>query len=359
MRMLVPAIAVAGLCATLFPVSANDTMAELKTGGLVFVRSDVVQMESEDLYISPDEVRVAYVFSNVSDEDVEGIVAFPMPDVKGDPWSDIAVPDPNADNMLDFTVEVDGKPIQPDLEQRAFAVGLDITAALKSSNVSLNPFADATYAAIAALPDTIKSDWVARGIIHREMWDEGKGMEEHFVPVWSLKSTYWWRMSFPRGQRLSVRHRYRPSVGGTAGVSFIEDGKAKGEIYQEYVERYCLDDAFVRAVERHAADNPDGYPPFTENWISYVLTTGANWAGPIGKFRLVVDKVSADNLVSFCGSNVRKIGSTTFEMVADDFFPERDISILLLRPYDFERSSPAEPTDASDATDERKALKPQ
>ncbi|RUX99816.1 DUF4424 domain-containing protein, partial [Mesorhizobium sp. M7A.F.Ca.US.005.03.2.1] len=31
---------------------------------------------------------------------------------------------------------------------------------------------------------------------------------------------------------------------------------------------------------------------------------------------------------------VKKTGPTTFEMTADDFYPERDIDILILEPTD-------------------------
>ena len=34
--------------------------------------------------------------------------------------------------------------------------------------------------------------------------------------------------------------------------------------------------------------------------------------------------------VSFCGEDVRKIGPTTFEMVRTDFWPEKDVEILIL-----------------------------
>jgi len=35
-------------------------------------------------------------------------------------------------------------------------------------------------------------------------------------------------------------------------------------------------------------------------------------------------------LVSFCGEDVKKIGPTTFEMVKTDYWPEREIEILIL-----------------------------
>ena len=40
------------------PGLANDTMAELKTGGLTFVRTPEVEMTREALFISPAEIRV-------------------------------------------------------------------------------------------------------------------------------------------------------------------------------------------------------------------------------------------------------------------------------------------------------------
>ena len=54
-------------------------------------------------------------------------------------------------------------------------------------------------------------------------------------------------------------------------------------------------------------------------------------AGPIGNFRLVVDKGDANNLVSFCSDGVKKIGPTQFEMRKSDFTPERNLYVLILK----------------------------
>src|SRR5512139_3371967 len=58
MRTSAIVLAVAALAA--LPALANDTSAELSTGGLIFVRNDDVEMLSEDLAISAQEVRVHY-----------------------------------------------------------------------------------------------------------------------------------------------------------------------------------------------------------------------------------------------------------------------------------------------------------
>jgi hypothetical protein len=70
--------------------------------------------------------------------------------------------------------------------------------------------------------------------------------------------------------------------------------------------------------------------PFFERRIAYILTTGANWAGPINDFHLVVDKGAADSLVSFCAEGVNKISATQFEVRHANFTPSRELHVLIL-----------------------------
>lgn len=317
---------------------ANDTMAELAAGGLTFVTADDVTMQSEDLYISPKEVRVDYVFHNGGDHDRTTVVAFPMPDVEGSGDFIVSVPDPDSDNFMNFSVAVDGRPVTPEVDRHAFAVDVDVTGELQDHGVPLLPFGDATGNALAALPKDLIADWISRGIVIPMDYDDGSGWKTDYVPVWKLKTTYWWRTTFPAGRDIRVAHRYTPSVGSTAGLNFIgsdENAPFTGEDFEREQRRYCFDDDFIKAVASRldAARAADSY--LQESWISYVLTTGANWGGTIGRFHLTVDKGDPDTLVSFCGDGVEKTGPTTFELTADDFYPERDIDIALVnRPTD-------------------------
>ncbi|BCG87557.1 MULTISPECIES: DUF4424 domain-containing protein [unclassified Mesorhizobium] len=323
----------AALALSAVPALANDSVAELGTGGLILSRSDAVAMQSEDLFISPEKVTVDYVFHNNTDRDVDSIVAFPMPDISGDPNEMPAIPENQSDNFLGFEVTIDGVAAKPQLEQKVFALGIDISADLKAQNVPFNPFGDAAKAALAKLPKAVADDWVDRGIIIEDPeGDSDPGTSPSYAPFWQLRSTYWWRSTFPANKDVRVSHRYKPSVGATSSVSFFSDGQFQGA-YAAYKTRYCLDGTFENAVRKAAKDNPDGYPKYYESRIAYILTTGGNWAaGTIGKFKLTIDKGNAKALVSFCGDNVKKVGPTTFQMTADDFYPEHDIDILLLEP---------------------------
>ncbi len=328
--------AIAGVLVLLAATAAraNDSTAELGTGGLVLSRSDVVRMAKEDLFISREEVRVDYVFHNESEADVTSIVAFPMPDIEASPSLNVGIPFYSDDDFLGFEVIVDGAKVEPELEQRAFALGIDVSDELGAHGVPFFPYADATADALAALPRDLLLSWKERGIVIIDEYDDGSGAQVRIEPYWLLKSTYWWRMTFPAGADVRVSHRYTPSVGGSVGLNFFVDGRFEPQGQAEYRQRYCMDQGFEAAVMKAAKASPDGYPRLFETRLSYVLKTGGHWAlGTIGDFTLTVDKGDPKNIVSFCGTGVKKIGPTTFQMKATDFYPERDLEILILEPY--------------------------
>src|SRR6185295_13609010 len=76
--LLIAAAAIA--LAAVQAARANDSSAEKAAGGLVLRQSRDIDMVSEDLFVSPEHVRVHYVFRNRSARPVTTIVAFPMPD---------------------------------------------------------------------------------------------------------------------------------------------------------------------------------------------------------------------------------------------------------------------------------------
>lgn len=92
------------------------------------------------------------------------------------------------------------------------------------------------------------------------------------------------------------------------------------------LNRFCIDQDLLNAMVR----SPGAM--WEQRSIEYILTTGANWPGPIKSFRLVIDKGAPENLVSFCGQGVRKISPTQFELHASNFVPSSNLSLLILKP---------------------------
>jgi hypothetical protein len=65
--------------------------------------------------------------------------------------------------------------------------------------------------------------------------------------------------------------------------------------------------------------------------VQYVLKTGANWHGPIGRFELQIDKAAAD-LVSTCpipGLRLQR-APYGFNAVASDYTPSSNLDIIFV-----------------------------
>lgn len=317
---------------------ANDTTAQLGTGGLVFVRNENVAMKSEDLFVSPERIRVAYRFHNAAATDQRVLVAFPLPDIVGDPYSMTGIPDGPPDNIFRFETSFDGKPVEAVLHQYAFVSNIDYSAELTKLGIPLTPFGTAAQSVMLKLPEAEKERLAGLGLVSRDDYRAGNGADSDMLPVWTLRSAYSWEATFPAGKEAEVVHTYQPSVGGTVATTFVSAEKgpmpeSTKEDYDLYRKKYCVDDDLVATLKRKVVTQ-DGYSsiPYAEQWISYVWSTGANWAGPIERFTLTVDKGDPASLVSFCGEGVKKTGPTTFQFTAKDWIPDsgQELEILIL-----------------------------
>ncbi len=186
---------------------------------------------------------------------------------------------------------------------------------------------------IVALPAAAQQELRELGMIKYEEYGTGGPIVRRGLPLWSARTSYYWKQIFPAQKDVIIEHRYKPSVGGSAQTS-LGMAHASEQTMDEYRGRYCVDPSFLRAVRamqrRYPAEG--GGNVIGEYRLGYILKTGANWAGTIRHFHLTVDKGAPDNLVSFCMDGVRKVSPTRFEVTKADFWPTLDLDVLILTP---------------------------
>jgi hypothetical protein len=103
-----------------------------------------------------------------------------------------------------------------------------------------------------------------------------------------------------------------------AGGFFTRSG---AEFAKEMNDSYCVGPKLLRALGAREQ--------FV--WaVHYILTTGANWKGPIKKFKLTIAKASPKDTVSVCLPDTRRASPTTFEVERTDFVPTQDLKILFI-----------------------------
>lgn len=344
MRRLTSEVAVFALMGAIFAplsASANDSTATLGAGGLELNTSADIVMQSEDLFLSPREVRVRYIFRNEADKDIKTRVAFPLPEVSFGPEVNVTLPDEKSDNFLHFSVSVDGHALKPDLEQRAlstpietdgqkaskYRAGTDMTKVVLEAGLPVNPHLPAWKKQLSELSPNARRRLIQEGIVYDE---SGVGSVDDIDPQWSLLATYHWEQSFPAGKSIVVEHDYRPVVGAAYFTGDPDDLK---QIRSDYGSKYCLDKGGLAGIERLLKDaktaGNDNSKYLVASETSYVLKTGANWKGNIADFKMQIDKLHPAAVLSSCVDGIKKVGPTTFEVRHSDYSPAADISFVV------------------------------
>lgn len=345
MKKFVFAIALTALAATLaVPGSANDSSAAIGLGGLELKQNDAISMDSEDLFLSRQEVRVKYRFTNTTTNDVETLVSFPLPvlptglegyidSASFSDWKE----------QLDFKTLVDGKPVVLTYREVVSIIG---RPDIKNVDVRLKELLwpvrywddyefDQKY--IDTLSADKKAQLVKSGLLRKDP------DSDYYAPNWQVQAHVTRMQTFPAGKTVMVEHSYKPIAGGSVGGALTaEYRKDPGMGFKDYAAAYCIDKSFLAGFDKRYAANKKKAAArgneygvaYVEHWLDYVLKSGANWKGPIKDFRLVVDKEKPDNLLSFCMTGVKKISPTRFEVRKTNFEPTQDIKILIAEFYD-------------------------
>ncbi|HEY7901384.1 MAG TPA: DUF4424 family protein [Caulobacteraceae bacterium] len=309
---------------------ANDTSAVLSGAGLTLTASRDIVMQSEDLRLSPSEVRVAYGFRNRSARTVVTQVAFPLPEVDVGAMSETPHRfhfNGRDGDVVDFQLTVDGRPTAAALEARAFNdKGRDITASLARYRVPLiGRRSDAEIeAALGRLSPAAVKALAAIGAVYADEWASHSDIKH---PGWKVRATYHWRQSFPAGAEVRIAHRYRPVLGGVnfdSAADLARSGAPREEgTWTDEKRGWCLSPALLTSVKTKG--------PVRLQWLEYVLRTGANWAGPISRFHLEITP-PAGGLAASCAIAGLRLERRGGALVADQlaFTPRGDIAAAFL-----------------------------
>jgi hypothetical protein len=317
------------------PAAANDSSFELSVGGLSFTQTADVRLDSEVLSISPQKVQVNYRFVNQAAAPVELQIAFPLPDIDlSDTDTLIDIPAPDSPNFVGFRTLVDGNPVKFDVIQKAFVNQKDVTAKVAEAGLpllALGPQADVFRTRAAALPEPRRKALLDAGLIVEQGTDLNN--RPILVPGWTVRTSFTRKQTFPPGQVVAVDHSYATSVGLSMDTVLrkpLRFNKTLEPMVRQRLTEFCVEDDFLRGIDKIAGEAEANVANLRERRISYVLKTGKNWAGPIRDFRLVIDKGAPDRLISLCMNKIVKVSPTSFEFRATDFVPDRDLKILLI-----------------------------
>lgn len=298
---------------------ANDSTGYVATGGVKYNKNPDITMQSEDLFISKRLIKVDYEFRNNSKKDIRETILFPLPKIEATMDGDFA---DTAKLIQSFKVKVNGQQLQPKVHVRAFMSEYpsqpegeavekvhDVTAALTACGLSeqelMNPWHEQLDS--HQISNKIKSCQQAQiqKLLNLSYDEEVQ---------WSSQIIYSWQQTFKANSITRVQHQYQPLLGGAVAWYDAENDNP-----------FCMDANFKKTMKRLRADQA-GYSS-----LSYILTTGKNWANSIENFKLTVER-DPNELVSFCWDGpVKKISATQFQATAKNFIPKKELDVIFLQ----------------------------
>ncbi|WP_341206942.1 DUF4424 family protein [uncultured Psychrosphaera sp.] len=363
-------MAVCYTCLTM-SASANDSEGgTTATGGLEFLRNEYISMKSEDLFISTDLIRVEYTYKNTHFEDIEIEVAFPVQSPCGDYVGCL--------EAIEFQTWVNGEKIdwRPYFGQNIQSNSVCRSLWLQRNEIyNRNGYCFSTLSAQVLFDNSdCTSDGIELNNDDQQLVSELLSLEGQnecvtpsrlVQPVNPYEGTaspsYFWdpvidaedyvsmvrTQVFPANSLTKVVHEYRPDVGGGIPQWEIqEDGDLRFTADEwEILPRDgyfgyfgCTSWTEYSSAVLHWKDTWETWQvwndldvPIFQNWLSYVLVTGANWNGPIGHFRLEIT-TDGRQIVDTCFDGLERVSDTSLVFEATDFTPTENLSVTFHAP---------------------------
>lgn len=301
---------------------ANDSTARIGAGGIALLKSEDIRMVEEKLDISTKKIEVHYRFLNEGKEAISTAVAFPLPPYRWDPENQ------NSGSLKGLQVSIDGRPVATQRIRKALARKRDITGQLRAIGLSDAQIFETFGGACSDVYET------GCELTNGQRAEVAKllGLRTWY-PKWEVQETYVWNQTFPAGEEIEVRHEYAPFVGSIYTFPYqygawVGDSTVApaGPGASKLGEEACVDGGIWQTVNRkvqgHAAKGASMVQVFLRD-VEYVLGTGRNWKGAIGRFTLRVHKESPDQVVSLCmAGKPKRIDATTFEFTQLQFVPQ-------------------------------------
>ena len=310
------ALGVAIILATIS--SSAEAGGEASTGryiaeGPIFDLPPDMSVDRQEIRVTLHSIRLIYVFRASRRRIVHFRFDLPAMPVDADPDAiDLDGQDAAAGrgadrqplNYLNLSVHVNGTPVALSGRARALHEGKDVTRQLREAGVPLLYVLD-TISPWRQLPPRTQTMLEASGLLVID------------AAQWRYQASFEWEQAFEPGEtRVEISYvpvaDYWNDINSTQFPEIARDGSA--------TRTYCIDNAVRRAYFHR--------PAYDLYKVAHRTPSPGGWRGPVGRYRLVVDKDAGADMVAFCPLAATKTSSTTFEWTAEDFTPGRGIDVL-------------------------------
>lgn len=306
-------------------------------GGIYSKRSPNLVITSQNINLSPEQVKIIYVFTNNSYQEIRETFVF-------------SLPTKTEENFKQFNINIDHEPQTYKIIQRAISTsGHDISGQLKSLGLPYNPIAAMHTLDASENRASITSKLHALNLIDKR--------EE--VPTWIVKTYYYCEHTFPPNSTTIIEQSYKPYVATTSvkinnlnalsklPVKFakqvinmavpwkLEDNSAADalqsqfEKYNPQIKNYCLSPLDYNTLALAYKNSMTKNTQIEMKTLHFGSDSDDLWASSIKNFTITIE--SPDNLYPvLCWHDELKRNNNTLQFSAENYVPLQDIKVMYI-----------------------------
>lgn len=279
------------------PEEEEPTPAPLTVSSMAIASDAMLAVSSMAVDVSVDRITYRYALRNKGPKllSLAASVALPDLEVNNEGTTFFVLPASNPQNVVGLQVSADDKPVTTTPYLQAIALGIDRAADLKTANIPLIPFGEATEKALAAAkPETIET----LGRLGLVTPRDPQQPQAPIIADWSLRVVHGWTQELKPNAETKVTVGFMP----IRAVYTIDASAIAG--FDSLKEQVCLTPVTINAVKAllrakgATADVAD---------ITLSNDGPARWLGN-PQATIAVRKPTPDAIVSFCGVDAASQG---------------------------------------------------
>jgi hypothetical protein len=302
-----------------------QTFDEIGRSGLTSNATESLALVSEDLRISSYSVRVNDRFRYLGTAPRE--VRFALWGVPQSAGAGCGIMWSRVGNWMDPTVSLGGVSTPANFSQRALlrtAEGVlrDVTELIEDAGLSVDVCENRHEDAVSRLPQEVLRMLNAQDLV---------GPGPAFEPLWDVQPLYTWSVRVTAGAMFNLTYSYYR----IAGPQYRVDGTLPACQWSSWpnaalTSKYCVDSSGAQGLAARAVG---GMIEWGE--LFFPLRGASQWAGPVERLRIEVDKADPAVLLSLCARGVKKVSDTAFVWERFDLEPAADLHAMVAeRPAD-------------------------
>ncbi|HSX20721.1 MAG TPA: DUF4424 family protein, partial [Gammaproteobacteria bacterium] len=303
-------------------------IAQTYQGGLQTMRSPHLIIETQEINLSLDQIKVAYVYHNTAAHEITETLVLASP-----PTSLVVNQKQTPYQTVQHAINSNGRDVSREL--KALGLPFDPIAAIHTVDASPN-----RASLIAKLRNLHLID------------------QREETPTWTTQTYYYWQQTFPANSKVSIEQTYKPIIAAQsikissfaallklpakmvkkvwnvavhwtlADETAVTNLQEQVEKYWPKIQQYCPTKGDYQTLLSAYKNQTTKKSAIDVKELKFATNTNQLWANPIQRFNLTIENPKNMHVMLCWNDELKRSANNTLQFAAENYVPLQNLNIL-------------------------------